>query len=678
MGLAQDLVTGLTRKSASSMERKPPFLARLATDVRGNILAMSAIAFFPLLGILGGALDMSRVYLTKSRLQQACDAAVLAGRKTMVGSTWTSSNAATALSFFNTNFTPGRYGSQNAAINFNVGNDMIVHGTATANVPTTMMRIFHPQPIPLTITCDAQLQLPNTDVMFVLDTTLSMADTNPGDAASKIASLRAAVTNFYNTLQNAKAPGTQVRYGFVPYSSTVNVGMLLKRDWMVDKWTYQSREPNGTPQQTQGGTQGATLSSSSSTYTGTIGTFKTFGPSENCVAPANTRTQSTQSGAWSPSSTALPRTKVDVTTYNGSTYATSRDSNNACVITETRYTNYVQTTTTTVTENPNAGQQNAGGWAFYWNYKPIEYDVSPLKGNVGNGLMAGGSITAPLNTSTSGGVGQFTNATVTWNSSNACIEERKTLRSGETGTAYDLDVDFVPQTSDDNTRWRPFLPRVVYARKQTSYTNPPAASWSVPAVNNTTAGYINLASYTTDHAACPTASRKLDANLTASQLTTYLNSLKPAGQTYHDIGFLWGLRLISAEGLFSSENSAAPNGGNIARHIIFMTDGNTQTDISDYDAYGLSALDRRRTDLSTLPTNSQQDTIVENRLTQLCNVAKNNKNITVWVIAFGTNLTSLLSNCASPNRAYQANNSAELNATFAEIASQISQLRLTR
>ena len=53
------------------------------------------------------------------------------------------------------------------------------------------------------------------------------------------------------------------------------------------------------------------------------------------------------------------------------------------------------------------------------------------------------------------------------------------------------------------------------------------------------------------------------------------------------------------------------------------------------------------------------------------------KNITVWVIAFGTELTSLLSDCASSNRAYQANNSAELSQTFADIAARISQLRVT-
>ena len=109
-----------------------------------------------------------------------------------------------------------------------------------------------------------------------------------------------------------------------------------------------------------------------------------------------------------------------------------------------------------------------------------------------------------------------------------------------------------------------------------------------------------------------------------------------------------------------------------------MTDGATDTRIGAYDAWGQSAVARRRTPTGVIPTNSTQNAITEARLTELCNVAKNNKNITVWVIAFGTELTSLLSSCASPGRAFQANNASQLTETFAEIASQIAQLRVTK
>ena len=65
------------------------------------------------------------------------------------------------------------------------------------------------------------------------------------------------------------------------------------------------------------------------------------------------------------------------------------------------------------------------------------------------------------------------------------------------------------------------------------------------------------------------------------------------------------------------------------------------------------------------------------RLGALCTAAKN-KNITVWVIAFGTDLTDMLRNCASSGRAFQADNAAELNVTFSNIASQIAKLRVSK
>ena len=108
-----------------------------------------------------------------------------------------------------------------------------------------------------------------------------------------------------------------------------------------------------------------------------------------------------------------------------------------------------------------------------------------------------------------------------------------------------------------------------------------------------------------------------------------------------------------------------------------MTDGETDTRIGGYDAWGLSAVARRRTPSGSIPTNAQQNTLTEERLSELCTIAKNQKNITVWVIAFGTTLTTMLSDCASPNRAYQADNADELTETFSQIASQIAQLRLT-
>lgn len=58
-------------------------MARLASNQEGNIIAIFAVAIIPAIALVGGAVDMSRLYLTQVRLQGACDAGALLGRKTM-------------------------------------------------------------------------------------------------------------------------------------------------------------------------------------------------------------------------------------------------------------------------------------------------------------------------------------------------------------------------------------------------------------------------------------------------------------------------------------------------------------------------------------------------------------------------------------------------------------------
>ena len=58
-------------------------MSRLASNQEGNIIAIFAAAIIPAIGLVGGAVDMSRLYLTQARLQGACDAGALLGRKIM-------------------------------------------------------------------------------------------------------------------------------------------------------------------------------------------------------------------------------------------------------------------------------------------------------------------------------------------------------------------------------------------------------------------------------------------------------------------------------------------------------------------------------------------------------------------------------------------------------------------
>lgn len=625
-------------------EHKSGFLTRLLHSEAGNTLALTAAATIPLIGMIGGAVDMSRAYLAKSRLQQACDAGALAGRREMSNGAWSDTANTSAKNFFDTNFTDGSYGTENRTVSFSESNQ-VVTGTASVSVPMTMMKLFGFGAKTLSVTCTAEMKIPNTDVMFVLDTTGSMASkASTYDTYTKIEALRNAVESFYNTLEAAKGSNTQIRYGFVPYSVNVNVGYLLKRDWMADNATYQSRKAkyNGTQ------TYSSNWSKVSGSYSSSTSNLSGSCPTDT-YAYSDSISTSTTTDDYGYTTTVTTTTRTET----GSKYSCTSKK-----VTQTKYSTYVSQKTDTVAPK------------YTWEYKAISYDVSGLKGSNSDGLMAGGSITANI-----GNMSSYTptTRTVDWN---GCIEERQTTSiSSNYSTApsgtNDLDIDTVPSTGDANTQWKPALAGLVFGRPHTSSTS----SWSNTDPNEVTTD----SNYYTPSGPCPTEARKLSA-INSSDLTTYLDSLNPTGNTYHDIGMLWGARLISPNGLFASENTSTPNGGSISRHLIFMTDGATEPNNSVYTPYGLEPLDRRRiatASAHTTGTSGNLTAVVNARLDYLCTAVKN-KNITVWVVAFGTTLTSNLSSCASPGRAYQANNSSELDAAFASIAAEISQLRLTQ
>jgi len=172
--------------------------------------------------------------------------------------------------------------------------------------------------------------------------------------------------------------------------------------------------------------------------------------------------------------------------------------------------------------------------------------------------------------------------------------------------------------------------------------------------------------------ACPTAARKLD-EMNAADVASYVDSLEPRGNTYHDIGMIWGGRLLSPTGLFADENAdvgATPT----ARHMIFLTDGETAPLDLSYGTYGIEPLDQRR----WKPTSSLSLTqVIENRFTVACNEVKK-RNITVWVIGFGTSLNPAMTECAGPGHSFEATDSAELNDVFSKIAAAMGDLRVSK
>lgn len=672
------------------------FMSRLARDVRGNALAIMGAALIPLAGLVGGGIDISRMYITKTRLQHACDAGALAGRKAMGGGTWAQSNGmpnTTALQFFDGNFPPNAYGSGSVARAFSESAGK-VSGTASAVLPMTLMRVFGKTTETLAVTCDAEMRLPNTDIMFVLDNTGSMGSKAVStDSDTKIESLKTAVKCFYEIVARLNTdadcttgdPGNsgtgsqvQIRFGFVPYSTNVNVGKLLPTAYFANSWPYQTRQAVYTPQTTytfpNAGNAGVTGTSNSNTSYGSYTTDSTVSNSSSSSCAANVPASTTPQSNGSESSPYNVQTSQSggnqTVTYNTSQpytyyqYTYSYNSNNRKCTYSKRLVSYnlIRNYSRTDTGVPQTTQVFSG-----WHYGQINVDISGLK----NGTSWNSSLQVPIGSSGS-------NRTISWD---GCIEERQTVRdttySPIPSGAKDMNIDLIPSQGDSTTLWAPALPDLIYLRKVTS-------QWSqatTAEVASTTTDYYNSVPYY-----CPAEARKLQAWPDASVFDSYVDSLVPTGNTYHDIGIIWGARLMSPTGIFASENAYTPQGGEIERHMIFMTDGDAVSAPCDYSAYGVAFWDQRTTtDVGSASNCTTEraalDDQVNARFLAMCSAVKN-MNITLWVISFGsgsnTTTENRLSQCATSGRYFTARNSATLQSTFASIADQISQLRLTK
>ncbi|WP_374405758.1 pilus assembly protein TadG-related protein [Pelagerythrobacter sp.] len=633
----------MVNHSASNIGRRfAGWLARLAGDRSGNTLAIIAAAIAPILAMVGGGVDMGRSYLSQSRLQQACDAGVLAARKRLgsqaaVTGEISDDVAETGQRFFNINFRTGSYGTENRDFVMTLEEDFAISGVATVDVPTTIMLIFGFDNVPVRVECEAQLNFANTDVMMVLDVTGSMAQINAGDTLSRLDTMKGTIETFHAQLSAAAQAGSRIRYGFVPYSTNVNVGHLLRDEWVVDMWNYQSREQTEDTKHPSKRTYntGATLVSGSITtvdYENYKASFTELKGYHCPSAPGSNVTTQIDETAYKEENIVTPLEGVRkewtyIRTRNGASYSTVLN-DTTCIVRQHTYNDYVDTYKKI--EEPSLISKKQ------WRYDQIEYDVADWR-TTGNG----------------------------------CIEERDTYEIASYDTvdlsrALDLDLDRVPTPGDTATQWRPMMPSYIFGR-QLKWDGKGKFDTKEKKTGDEYVTPVGLSS-----AACPAPARKL-SEMSAEELTDYLGTLRAEGSTYHDIGMIWGGRLISPTGLFAAENADGP-GSTTSRHLIFLTDGETAPLDLSYSSYGFEPLDRRR--WSPASTLSLTQT-VENRFAFACGEVRR-KNVTIWVIGFGVTLNDVMKDCAGEGHYFEAADAAELNASFAAIADSLSDLRVSR
>ncbi|MEL1249245.1 Tad domain-containing protein [Aurantiacibacter gilvus] len=648
-------------------------------DEAGSFLPMAAVGFLVLAAIVGGGVDLSRAHKAENRLQAACDAGVLAGRRAVGVNGFDEVAQDEAAAFFANNFNPDRQGATDTVFEPNTDdNGNTIVATASADVQTTIMAIFGFDIIPVSVTCSASMGVGNSDVTMVLDSTGSMDWSLDYGGPSKLSMLQDAMKAFYDTVEESTAGGNaRIRYAFVPYSSTVNVGRLLSPSYLVESRTIQSREPvyeTITVEEFAGWEDSVSSSASgeSNEWVDDEGDVNgnEYNSRNECTAdlPSNT--------GWSNVGNTSSDTETTINAQGQQVVTTTQTQRQqrteyTCVqerrgrgrwsrtYYSARYTRYERDTFDYAFETSDPIMVTTTTTEFdHYVYRPVTYDVSSYK--------AFSSVTT-----TTGDDGD--DVTSLWD---GCIEERNTTPAASFAydsmvgitpvSANDLDIDSATVSSDDDTKWAPLWPEVAYYR--TSFVSTGRGRGRYDLSNNgdsLTGGQAP--------SFCPQRSQTL-TEMSESAFDAYADSLRAEGNTYHDIGLLWGARLSSPTGIFADNVNASPsNGGNVSRHMIFMTDGQMQPSNAIQSAYGVEFHDRRVT-ANGVNLQTERHT---SRFLAICDAVKA-RGIRLWVIAFATGLTDDLEACSSENSAFTAEDADELNEAFQEIANEVGELRIVQ
>jgi Flp pilus assembly protein TadG len=207
-----------------------PMIAKLLSACRrfagareGNTVVTFALAFIPLVGLMGAAVDYSRANATRTAMQAAADSTAL-----MVAQTANSETASSlqdqASTYFTALFTRG--GASNLVVtatsSTTTGSTVVV--SATASYKTDFMGVMGFRTIPLAVSSTAGFGNKRLRVALVLDNTGSMAD------ASKLTALKNALSGttgnpgLIDMLRSAAVNNGDVYVSIVPFVKDVNLG----------------------------------------------------------------------------------------------------------------------------------------------------------------------------------------------------------------------------------------------------------------------------------------------------------------------------------------------------------------------------------------------------------------------------------------------------------------------
>lgn len=208
---------------------------------RGASLPMIAAAIIPMIGAMGGAVDLANVYMVRSQLRDAVDSAALTGGRLY----YASDRDAQVTSYFNANLPALTTGNTLKSMTITPGGagaGTTLTVTAEVNVKTFLMRVLGLDTITTSASATVERRSNGIEVVMALDNTVSMSRAVAG-GTTRIQALKDASKDFVATLYGGNTTNPNLKMSIMPYTAYVNVGKILQDEETATGRTYLESIP---------------------------------------------------------------------------------------------------------------------------------------------------------------------------------------------------------------------------------------------------------------------------------------------------------------------------------------------------------------------------------------------------------------------------------------------------
>ncbi len=205
---------------------------------RGNTTITFALAFIPLVGLVGAAVDYSRANSMRTAMQAAADTTALAISSAAASQSQSALNSS-ASSYFNALFTRTDATDLQVNATYSTTNGSTLVVNANANMKTNIMGILGFHTIPIATSSTVSWGGAKLRVALVLDNTGSMTETDV-TGTSKISALKTASHNLLTTLKNAAQNPGDVEVSIIPFNNFVRVDPAAYGSKMWINWGLNS------------------------------------------------------------------------------------------------------------------------------------------------------------------------------------------------------------------------------------------------------------------------------------------------------------------------------------------------------------------------------------------------------------------------------------------------------